>query len=122
MQGGALIALSDSCRVRDSRQALRRPLGIILMAMTNEQWTVRTGAAALATCIVRTLQQSDPTFEERFLKHLDDAYHQFRDDSDAVGADGKPRDVIGVLEMLTWTNELLTGWNPVVGQGRPLLK
>jgi len=45
------------------------------MAMTNEQWTVRTGAAALATCIVRTLQQSDRTFEERFLKHLDDAYH-----------------------------------------------
>ena len=89
------------------------------MAMTDEQWNVRTGAAALVTCIVRTLQQSDPAFEERFLKK---AYHHFRDDSDAVQADGKPREVIGVLEMLSWTNELLTGWNPVVGQRRPLLK
>lgn len=90
--------------------------------MTDEQWAVRTGAAALACCIVRTLQQSDPTFEERFLKNLDEAYHHFKDDNDAVGADGSPRDVIGVLEILSWTNELLTGWNPVVGQRRPLLK
>jgi hypothetical protein len=90
--------------------------------MTNEEWTVRTGAAALATCIVRTLQQSDPTFEERFLKNLDEAYHHFRDDHGAVDANGKPRDVIGVLEMLSWTNELLTGWNPVLGQREPLLR
>lgn len=92
------------------------------MAMTDEQWQVRTGAAALATCIVRTLSESDPTFEERFLKNLDEAYYHFRDDNDAVRADGKPREVIGVLEMLSWTRELLTGWNPVVGQRRPFLK
>ena len=93
-----------------------------MASLTDEQWTVRTGAAALATCIVRTLQESDPTFEERFLKKLDEAYHHFRDDSDAVQADGKPRDVIGILEMLSWTNELLIGWNPVVGQRKPFLK
>lgn len=93
-----------------------------MAGLTDEQWTVRTGAAALVTCIVRTLQQADPTFEERFLKNLDEAYHHFRDESDAVRADGKPREVIGVLEMLAWTNELLTGWNPVVGQRRPFLK
>ena len=92
------------------------------MAMTDEQWSVRTRAAALVTCIVRTIQQSDPTFEERFLKNLDLAYGAFRDDPDAVDGDDKPRDVIGVLEMLSWTNELLTGWNPVLGQRRPLLK
>jgi hypothetical protein len=90
--------------------------------MTNEEWTVRTGAAALATCIVRTLQQSDPTFEERFLKNLDLAYGAFRDDPDAVDGDDKPRDVIGVLEMLSWTRELLTGWNSVTGHRKPLLK
>ena len=90
--------------------------------MTNEEWTVRTGAAALATCIVRTLEQSDPTFEARFLKNLDAAYHHFRDEHEAVDANGKPRDTIGVLEMLTWTNELLTGWSNVSGQRKPLLK
>lgn len=92
------------------------------MAMTDEQWALRTGAAALATCIVRTLQQSDPTFEERFLKNLDEAYNHFRHDSEAVGADGKPREVTGVLEILSWTNEFLTGWDKVTGQRPPLLK
>ncbi|WP_316202866.1 MULTISPECIES: hypothetical protein [unclassified Bradyrhizobium] len=92
------------------------------MPMTDEQWQVRTGAAALAACIVRTLQQTDPTFEERFLKNLDEAYHHFRDDHDAVRADGSRRDVVGVLEMISWTNELLTGWNAVVGQRQPFLK
>src|SRR5260370_21125243 len=93
-----------------------------MAALTDEQWTVRTGAAALVTCIVRTLHESDPTFEERFLKKLDEAYYHFRDDHDSVRADGSPRDVIGVLEMLSWTRELLTGWNPVLGQRPPFLK
>lgn len=75
----------------------------------------------------RDLYRSDAsglrsTFEARFLKKLDEAYYHFRDDNNAVRADGSPRDVIGVLEMLSWTNELLTGWNPVVGQQQPFLK
>ena len=89
--------------------------------MTDEEWAVRTGAAALATCIVRTFQEADPTFEERFLKKLDEAYYRFRDDNNAVRADGSPRAVTGVLEMLAWTNEFLTGWNRVTGQQKPLL-
>ncbi|AWM07616.2 hypothetical protein [Bradyrhizobium symbiodeficiens] len=92
------------------------------MAMTDEEWNVRAGAAALATCLVKTIEQSDPTFQERFLKNLDDAYYHFKDDSAAVSADGKPRSVIGALEILSWTREMLTGWNPVTGQGQPLIK
>lgn len=38
------------------------------MAMIDEEWNVRAGAAALATCLVKTIEQSDPTFQERFLK------------------------------------------------------
>ena len=93
-----------------------------MAGLTDEQWTVRTGAAALVTCIVRTLQESDPTFEERFLKKLDEAYSDFRDERESFRADGSRREVTGVLEMLSWTNELLTGWNPVLGQRRPFLK
>ena len=81
------------------------------------EWQIKSGAAALATCIVRTLNESDPTFQTRFLENLDRAYGQFRD-ADRYPSD---RDVIIVLEMLSWTRELLTGWNMVTGQGRPLL-
>ena len=90
--------------------------------MTDEEWAVRTGSATLAFCIVLTLQQSDPTFQERFLKNLDDAYYHFRDDNDATRADGSPREVTGVLEMLSWTSQMLTGWNPVLGQRPPFLQ
>jgi len=90
--------------------------------VTNEEWTVRTGAAVLATCLVRTLEETDPSFQDRFLKHLEDAYYRFRDDNNATSADGKPRDVTGVLEVLSWTNEMLTGFSKITGQGRPFLK
>ncbi|WP_271593783.1 hypothetical protein [Bradyrhizobium sp. CCBAU 65884] len=92
------------------------------MAMTDEEWNVRAGAAALATCLVKTIGESDSTFQERFLKNLEQAYYHFRDDSAAAGSDGKPRPVTGALEILNWTREMLTGWNPITGQGNPLLK
>jgi hypothetical protein len=75
---------------------------------------LKLGTAALAACIVRTLQKSDPDFEERFLATLSDAYYHFRDDADG--------EVVGLLELLSWTRELLTGWNMVTGQGEPFLK
>lgn len=92
------------------------------MGMSDEEWNVRAGAAALATCLVKTLEQTDPTFQERFLKNLEEAYYHFKDDSEAKGADGKPRPVTGALEILSWTREMLTGWNPVTGEGKPLIK
>jgi len=80
------------------------------------EWQIKSGAAALVTCIVQTLNESDHTFQERFLKNLDKAYYAFRD-----GEQNPDRDVILVLEMLSWTREFLTGWNMITGQGRPLL-
>jgi hypothetical protein len=76
-------------------------------------WQLKSGAAALATCIVKTMNESDPEFQYRFLQNLERAYSHFRDS-------GKEnRDV---LEMLSWTRELLTGWSNVSGQGKPLLE
>lgn len=37
------------------------------------------GTAALAACIVQTLTESDPSFQERFLERLGEAYYHFRD-------------------------------------------
>ncbi|WP_338310469.1 hypothetical protein [Bradyrhizobium ottawaense] len=91
-------------------------------AMTDEEWNVRAGSATLAACLFKSLGESDPTFQERFLKNLEEAYYHFRDDSAATGADGTPRPVTGALEFLSWTRGNANRWNPITGQGRPLLK
>ena len=89
----------------------------------DDQWSVKTAAAALAVCIVRTIEESDPSFADRFKANVDRAYHHFRDnDGKWTRRDGSPRDLQDVLETLSWTNELLTGWNNITGQGDPLLK
>jgi hypothetical protein len=62
-----------------------------MSAPTDDLWQVKTGTAALAVCIVRTLQKSDPDFEDRFLKNLDRAYDHFRHDHGATRRDGSPR-------------------------------
>ena len=72
----------------------------------------KRGAAALTACVVQTLNESDPTFQERFLKNLGEAYREFRDDTDG--------DVTQELELFQWTREYLTGWNMIAGQGKPL--
>jgi hypothetical protein len=71
------------------------------------------GTAILVTCLVQTLNESDPTFQERLLGRLREAYYEVRDNSDG--------DVRQELELLSWTQELLTGWNIVTGQGKPFL-
>ena len=73
----------------------------------------KRGTSALIACLVQTLNESDPTFQERFLKKLDAAYYEFRDN--------QPGNVIHELELISWTRELLTGWNIVAGQGKPFL-
>lgn len=77
-----------------------------------------SGTAILATCIVQTLNESDPTFQTRFLKRLSDAYQHLKDNP----RHGPSKDVIHELEMLSWTRELLTGFNFSTGQGKPFLK
>jgi hypothetical protein len=86
-------------------------------APKDDQWSLKTGTAVLATCIVQTLNESDPTFQKRFLANLDKAYVVFRD-----GGRSGDRDPQTVLEMLAWTRELLTGFSFSEGQGKPLLK
>jgi hypothetical protein len=93
-----------------------------MSAQKDDLWQVKTGTAALAVWIVRTLQKSDPDFEDWFLEALDRAYDHFREQQGWTRADGAPRPVQNILEMLAWTRELLTGWNPAVGQIQPLLK
>lgn len=73
----------------------------------------KRGVAILAACIVQTIRESDPSFEERFLKRLGAAYRELRDDT--------PGDVIQEMELLSWTRELLTGFDPINGQKEPFL-
>ncbi len=73
----------------------------------------KRGTAVLAICIVQALNESDPTFQERFLKKLTEAYSELRDNSEG--------DVIQELELLSWTRELLTGFSWSTGQGKPFL-
>jgi hypothetical protein len=80
-----------------------------------ELWQIKTAVATLAVCMVRTLEKSDPDFEKQFLETLDRAYYHFRENAG-------DREVIQLLETLSWTRELLTGWNMVTGQNEPFLK
>ena len=73
----------------------------------------KLGVAVVATCIVETINDSDPTFRERFLKKMSEAYYKLRDDT--------PGDQIEQMELLTWTRSLLTGFDFVDGQGQPFL-
>jgi hypothetical protein len=75
---------------------------------------LRTVSRFLATCIVQTLNESDPTFTARFLDRLSRAYHELKDNSEG--------DVIQEMELLSWTRTCLTGFNHVTGQGKPFLE
>ena len=59
----------------------------------------RRGMAALTACVVQTLNESDPTFQKRFLKRLARAYDQIRHDTEG--------DVRQELELLSCVRELL---------------
>jgi hypothetical protein len=73
----------------------------------------KRAVAALVTCVVTTLNETEPSFQERFLANLDKAYCKFRDDTGD--------DVIQELELLSWTRSLLTGFDHIRGQGKPFL-
>jgi hypothetical protein len=71
------------------------------------------GAAILTACLVQTLNESDPSFQDRLLRRLTEAYYEVRDNSEG--------EVRHQLELLSWTRNLLTGWNWITGQGKPFL-
>jgi hypothetical protein len=96
-----------------SCESVKLPGALEMANQLSDLHRVKRGVAALVTCVVATLNESDPSFQKRFLEKLDKAYYKFRDDTDG--------DVTQELELLSWTTEYLSGWNKVTGQGKPLL-
>jgi hypothetical protein len=80
----------------------------------SELLRAKRGVALLATCIVQTMNEKDPTFQDRFLERLSEAYHEVKDNWGG--------DVIQEIELLSWTREYLTGFSFIDGQGEPFLK
>jgi hypothetical protein len=72
----------------------------------------KKGVAALVACVVQALNETDPSFQARFLDKLSSAYREFRDHP----ADG---DGLHDLELLSWTREMVTGFSLATGQGKP---
>ena len=74
---------------------------------------LKRGTAVLAACIVQTLNESDPSFQTRFLERLSEAYYELRDNTDG--------EVRQELELVAWTRSFLTGFDIIGGQGEPFL-
>lgn len=85
-----------------------------MIAQEDDLKSVMRGTAVLVTCIAQALNESDPSFQKRFLDQIDRAYSELQH---APGADP-----IRQLELISWTRELLTGFSMVTGQGKPFLE
>lgn len=72
----------------------------------------KKGVSALVATLVQTVEQRDPGFEAAFLRRLEKAYREIRDEDAEL--DG--------LEILSWTRSLLTGFDHVHGQGAKFLE
>ena len=79
-----------------------------MVAEADSLHQAKLAAAALGACIVQTLNESDPSFEARFLDRLGREYEKYRNNSDT--------DPVHVLDVIHWTGELLKGWNPIPEQ------
>lgn len=79
--------------------------------MADDLKGAKSGTAVLVAVLVQTLNETDPTFKERFLEKLAQAYTERRDEGD-----------ISELEFLSWARELVSGFNFVSGQGNPFLE
>jgi len=75
---------------------------------------LKKATAVLTACVVQTLNESDPSFETRFLDRLGRAYRELKDNTDG--------EVLHEMELLAWTRTLLTGFDHIGGQGEPFLK
>jgi hypothetical protein len=85
-------------------------------AVTSDLFRAKRGVAVLATCIVQTMNETDPTFTDRFLRRVERAYYEIRE-----GRMGWEGDTLQELELLKWMRVLLTDFNRIDGQGRPFL-
>jgi hypothetical protein len=87
-------------------------------AQIDDLHRAKRGVAVLASCIVQTINESDPSFERRFLERLSAAYSLVKDNEDGHWNG----DVIQELELLAWTREYLTGFSHIRGQEPEFLK
>ncbi|QIK78078.1 hypothetical protein G7077_03270 [Sphingomonas piscis] len=71
---------------------------------------MKIAMATLVACAVRAT--NDNELEQRFVSLVDQAFDNYRTNSDA--------DPQHVLEALHWTREMLSGWNPVPGRKTPI--
>lgn len=76
--------------------------------------SVKTGVAALAACVVQTMEELQPGTRKLFLIKLEEAYRELRDSERSKGVD--------CLEILSWTREMITGFNPVKGKGESFIR
>lgn len=84
-----------------------------MASVQDDLFRSKRGGAILATCIVQTLNESDPTFQTRFLERLSRAYGEIHNTLEGS--------VNQELELLAWTREFLTGFDTVTGQNKPFL-
>lgn len=70
-----------------------------------------SGTAFLIAAITEAMNETDPTFKDRFVKKLDLASARRRDVANQ-----------NELEVLSWARELVTGFTFSSGKGEPFLK
>ena len=74
----------------------------------------KRGVAILVTCLVETLKDTDPTFQDRFIENLDRAYRITREQFDDQTLDRH--------ELIRWVQTTITGWSSITGQGKPFFE
>ena len=74
---------------------------------------LKKGTAMLGACLVQTINESDPSFQRRFLERLSEAYYELKDNTEGP--------VMQEMELLSWTRSFLTGFDFISGQGKPFL-
>ena len=72
----------------------------------------KRGVAAMITALVHTLNETDPSFQRRFLERLEQAGYSRKNAARPAGTDE--------LELYSWTTSFITGFDFISGQGDPL--
>ena len=91
------------------------------MASLTDLHQSKRGVSAAIACLVQTMNESDPSFQARFLTRLEAAYGQMREQPTGTPPKVSPN-TSEALEPLTWIREMLTGWSMIDGQGEPLTR
>lgn len=74
--------------------------------------TTKNATAVMFTVLVQVLEKRMPGIEAAFLDRLGQAYAEIKNDSDDLNG----------LELMRWTQSLLSGFDLVHGQGSPFLE